>query len=88
MGKSHAEPTDANLRLRGVENIRVADLSICPRMVNSHPSATAVMIGERAADLLLKAHYVSLAGASDSSISNSARLSGAIEPILLPDKSI
>jgi choline dehydrogenase-like flavoprotein len=40
---------DQYCRVHGVENIRVVDTSIMPRVVRRCPAATAVMIGERAA---------------------------------------
>jgi choline dehydrogenase-like flavoprotein len=43
---------DAALRVRGVRSLRIADCSVMPRVVSSHPSATATMIGEKAADLV------------------------------------
>lgn len=43
---------DSDLRVRGVENLRVADTSILPTTPRRGPAATAVMIGERAAALL------------------------------------
>jgi choline dehydrogenase len=44
---------DNQLRLRGVPNLRIADCSIMPRVVASHPSASAVMIGEKLADMVM-----------------------------------
>ena len=41
---------DQYCRVRGVENLRVVDLSICPDVVRANTNATAIMIAERAAD--------------------------------------
>ena len=43
---------DAQLRLRGVRGLRVADASIMPDVVNATTHAACVMIGERAAELI------------------------------------
>lgn len=43
---------DPKLRLRGVTNVRIADNSIHPVIVTTHPSATAMMIGERCYDFI------------------------------------
>jgi choline dehydrogenase len=43
---------DQRLRVRGVEGLRVADTSVLPSAPTRGPAATAVMLGERAADLL------------------------------------
>jgi choline dehydrogenase len=43
---------DPELRVRGVEGLRVADASIMPEIVNATTQAACVMIGERASDLL------------------------------------
>ncbi|CCH90495.1 choline dehydrogenase [Modestobacter italicus] len=42
---------DQRLRVRGVEGLRVVDTSVMPRVTSRGPAATAVMIGERAAEL-------------------------------------
>jgi choline oxidase len=44
---------DAELRVRGVRGLRVADTSIFPSMTSINPVVTAMMIGEKCADLLL-----------------------------------
>jgi choline dehydrogenase-like flavoprotein len=43
---------DELCRVRGVENLRVVDTSIMPSITSRGVNATAVMIGERAADLM------------------------------------
>jgi choline dehydrogenase len=44
---------DLNLRVHGVSNLRVVDLSICPQISSGNTNAQAIMIGERGADLIL-----------------------------------
>ncbi len=43
---------DQYCRVHGVSNLRVVDISICPDVVRANTNATAVMIGERAADFM------------------------------------
>lgn len=43
---------DGDLRVHGVDGLRVADLSICPTVPRANTYLTAVMIGERLADAL------------------------------------
>jgi choline dehydrogenase len=43
---------DQRLRVRGVSGLRVADTSVLPRVPSRGPAATAVMVGERAAELM------------------------------------
>ena len=47
-----ANVVDQYGRVHGTENLRVVDLSIAPRIVRRGPAATAIMVGERGAELL------------------------------------
>lgn len=44
---------DPQLRVKGVNRLRVADASIFPTMVSVNPCMTCMMIGEKCADLLM-----------------------------------
>ncbi|MFC3818580.1 GMC family oxidoreductase [Planomonospora venezuelensis] len=52
MGTDAESVVDPALRVRGVEGLRVADVSIMPVINRGHTHAPAVMIGEKAADLI------------------------------------
>lgn len=53
MGADAASVVDPQLRVRGVEGLRVADASIMPTLNRGHTHAPAIMIGERGSDLIL-----------------------------------
>jgi choline dehydrogenase len=52
MGTDAASVVDPELRVRGVEGLRVADASVIPTLIRGHTNAPAIIIGEVAADLL------------------------------------
>lgn len=53
MGKDAASVVDPELRVRGVDGLRVADASVMPTVIRGHTNAPAIVIGEVAADLIL-----------------------------------
>ena len=54
MGSDANSVVDPELRVRGVERLRVADASVMPSIIRGHTHAPSVLIGERAADLILR----------------------------------
>jgi choline dehydrogenase-like flavoprotein len=52
MGADADAVVDAELRVRGVEGLRVADASVMPTLVGGNTNAPVIMIAERAAELL------------------------------------
>lgn len=53
MGRDPGSVVDPDLRVRGVQGLRVADASVMPAIIRGHTHAPSVVIGEKAADLLL-----------------------------------
>ncbi|MGR3615682.1 MAG: GMC family oxidoreductase [Paracoccaceae bacterium] len=54
MGTDAMAVVDARLRVHGIKGLRVADASIMPRIVSGNTNAPAIMIGEKASDLVLE----------------------------------
>lgn len=52
MGSDATSVVDPELRVRGVQGLRIADASIMPEIIRGHTNAPSIIIGEKAADLL------------------------------------
>jgi len=52
MGGDPLSVVDPQLRVRGIEALRICDSSVMPRLISSNTNAPSIMIGEKAADLL------------------------------------
>ena len=52
MGSDDAAVVDPQLRVRGIDGLRVADASVFPRIVGGNTNAVVVMVAEKAADLV------------------------------------
>ncbi len=52
MGPTPDDVVDAELRVHGIDGLRVVDASIMPRIVSGNTNAAVLMIAEKAADLI------------------------------------
>ncbi|MNJ01890.1 Alcohol dehydrogenase [acceptor] [compost metagenome] len=53
MGVDDMAVVDPQLRVQGVQRLRVIDSSVMPRLISANTNAPSIMIAEKGADLLL-----------------------------------
>ena len=58
MGRDEMSVVDSGLKVYSIDNLRVADASIMPRVTTGNTMATCVVIGERAAELIRQTHRI------------------------------
>jgi choline dehydrogenase len=54
MGTDNDAVVDPQLRVQGIESLRIADASIMPTLISGNTNAPCIMIGEKAAELVLR----------------------------------
>jgi choline dehydrogenase len=54
MGSDAIAVVDDRLRVHGIVGLRIADASIMPTLTSGNTNAPSIMIGEKAADMMLK----------------------------------
>jgi len=59
MGRDAMSVVDGRLKVYGIDNLRIADGSIMPRVTTGNTMAPCVIIGERAGEMLRTAHKLS-----------------------------
>jgi choline dehydrogenase len=58
MGRDLLSVVDGQLRVYGIDHLRVADGSILPRVTTGNTMAPCIIIGERAAEFLRAEHHL------------------------------
>ena len=66
MGRDSMSVVDAQLKVYGIENLRIADGSIMPRVTTGNTMAPCIIIGERAAEVLRNEHRLETSSVSRS----------------------
>ncbi|MFK7791292.1 MAG: GMC family oxidoreductase [Devosiaceae bacterium] len=60
MGIDDDAVVDPRLRFKGIEQLRIVDNSIMPTVISSNTNAAAIMIGEKASDMIRQDHGISV----------------------------
>ncbi|MFT6274978.1 MAG: choline dehydrogenase [Halioglobus sp.] len=54
MGKDNMSVVNDRLQVKGIKSLRIADASIMPTIISGNTNATAIVIGEKCADMILQ----------------------------------
>jgi choline dehydrogenase len=65
MGRDSMSVVDGQLKVHGIENLRIADGSIMPRVPTGNAMASCIIIGERAAETLRNEHRLGSSSGAD-----------------------
>jgi choline dehydrogenase len=74
MGRDSMSVVDDYLKVYGVDNLRIADGSIMPRVTTGNTMAPCVIIGERAAEILRTEHKLHTSRVDEGGKSRSAEI--------------
>src|SRR5262244_274635 len=66
MGRDELSVVDGDLKVYGVDNLRIADGSIMPRVTTGNTMAPCVIVGERAAEIIRGEHQIGTVSVSRS----------------------
>jgi choline dehydrogenase len=58
MGRDEMSVVDGDLKVYGIDNLRIADGSIMPRVTTGNTMAPCVIVGERAAEIIRGEHQI------------------------------
>jgi choline dehydrogenase len=64
MGHDEMSVVDGDLKVYGVDNLRIADGSIIPRVTTGNTMAPCVIVGERAAEIIRTQHQIATTSVS------------------------
>ncbi len=66
MGRDEMSVVDGDLKVYGIDNLRIADGSILPRVTTGNTMAPCVIVGERAAEIILDEYQIATVSVSRS----------------------